>query len=57
MSQRTKFGSKPSHVPSGAKPLRKRITPQDPTWPFPPLSGPVKPKRKRKLDDIEEALL
>ena len=55
MSHPIKFGSKPNVVPSGTKPIRKKPTPQDPTWPFPPITGPVKPKRKRRMPEADDA--
>lgn len=59
MSHQTKFGSKPNVLSKGERPLRKPIKAHDPSWPFPPLSGPIPPKRKRKtekLSDVDEAL-
>jgi len=54
MSAQTKFGSKPLRVPSGTRPVRKKITPQDPSWPFPPITGPVPPKRKTRKEKLDE---
>jgi hypothetical protein len=53
MSTKIKFGSKQVFLPPGAS-VRKKVTPQDPNWPFPPPGGPVPPKKKKKRELLNE---